>query len=341
MNNKVLTMNKIRILYLGAFGKHCSDPYRVIGIKESGLYDLVGSFDYRELKKSFGDLFDFRINDLIKNLKPDVLLMNKAELITAGDVKLWKQFHPNLIIAYWYGDMRDTIADYVKDKLPVVDAFMTNCDDEFYIDGLEQCGIDRKKIFFSHTATDTTVFRPYSDNNKIYDIIFFGGNYGNKFPDSDIRLEFIHKLINIGKYRVKIYGRNWAQLGDSEQPVYGNDFSRKASQAKIILGFNSFLNIHGYTSNRIWNSMACGFHLTHKYSGIQEVFKKEVHLDWFDGYTDMVKKIDYYLIHPLEREKIFQAGRQEISTKHTYSLRAVEMYSIFKTLIKEKTSVKI
>ena len=78
--------------------------------------------------------------------------MNKAESITPDDILYWKK--NGVKIAYWYGDMRDDIADYVSNKLKYIDLFLTNSDDKKYIEKISSLGIEKNKIFFSHTATD-------------------------------------------------------------------------------------------------------------------------------------------------------------------------------------------
>jgi hypothetical protein len=319
-------------MYLGAFGKHCSDSYRLKGIKESGMYNLVCWLDYRELHKQHGDNFVYKINEMIGDNEPDVLLINKGELITGDHIKYWKENFENLVVAYWYGDMRDGISEYVLDKISGIDLFLTNCDEDWYVDEISKLGIDKHRIFFSHTATDCDTFKQ-QNVEKQYDIIFFGGNYKNKFDHSEIRTNYIQRLINSGKYSIKIFGLNWNTLGAAERPVYGDTFSKQASKAKIILGFSSYLDRNHYTSNRIWNSMACGFHLTHYFKGIEDYFENGKDLVWFDTYEEMDKQIDYYLKNKKERNEIFLKGRENICNNHTYKNRAIEMYKIFKKFL--------
>lgn len=317
---------KIKILYLGVFDKHCSDQYRVIGIELSGKFELVGSLDFRKLKKIYGDNFKKIVEIKIREKNVDCILMNKAESITPDDILYWKK--DGVKIAYWYGDMRDDIADYVSNKLKYIDLFLTNSDDKKYIEKISSLGIEKNKIFFSHTATDLSVFRKYDDVKEIYDVSFFGSNYYNKFEDGNIRTNFIKKLNSEKKYKIKVYGNGWNGLVNSSKPVYGKDFSVEASKTKIILGFSSFLNKHLYTSNRIWNSMACGFYLVNKFNGINDLFENKKHLVWFENYDEMKNLICYYLEHSQERRRIFEYGREQLK-HHTYMQRANDMYKIF------------
>ncbi len=319
-------------MYLGAFGNHCSDGYRINGIKESGLYDLVSVNDFRKIYQNDKNNFKFKINEIIGDCEPDVLLINKGEVITGDDIDYWKENFKNLIVAYWYGDMRNDIADYVLNKIKSIDLFLTNCDEEWYVDSISKLGIEKNRIFFSHTATDCSVFIdkkiPYE-----YDIIFFGGNYKDKFEHSQIRTEYINKIAQLNKYKIKIFGNNW-NIGNAEKPIYSAEFTKQANKAKIILGFNSYVDRNHYASNRIWNSMACGFHLTHYFKGIEDFFVNKKHLVWFKSYDEMVELIDYYLKNDSERKLIFANGRKEVCAKHTYKNRAIEMYKILKRFLR-------
>lgn len=326
---------KIRLFYVGAFQKHCSDMYRVKGFLQSGLFSLAHC-DYRELKKKYGENFSNVIINLMDDFSPDVILINKGELITPEMILSWKKTFPRVIVAYWYGDCRNELENFVIEKLPVVDVFMINNEDDGSWSELWNKGA--KDIFFSHTATDLSTFKPYPHIKKKYDIVFFGGNYGNKFKDSKIRSQFISKLAETSLI-VKVYGKGWNHLGSTMEignPVYGNDFSLAAAEARIILGFNSFLDTHKYTSNRLWNSMACGFHLTHKFNGIEKFFTKTTHLDYFNNYLEMIVLIDHYLKEDKLRDRIFVSGRAEISENHTYKQRAIEMHRKFQQMMQHK-----
>jgi len=327
----------INILYLGAFAPHCSDRYRVVGLQDSGLYNVTYE-DYRVQKKNYNSGFKSYIAKIIKDKDIQVILMNKAECISVQEITYWKETFPELVIAYWYGDMRNELAPFVKEKLSIVDLFFMNNDDNNFKKELGFHGILPKQIHYSHTATDLRVFEKDMSVIEKYDIVFFGGQYGGKFRDSEHRVQMIKKLVLEDEYKIKVYGKGWDIISGIERSsvVYGDNFARAASEAKIILGFSSFINVNLYTSNRMWNCMACGFYLTHKFKGISQIFKNKEQLVWFSSYGEMKEQIDYYLQNYDERLKIHKSGRESISKKHTYTQRAVEMFPKFMESIKEK-----
>jgi spore maturation protein CgeB len=78
-------------------------------------------------------------------------------------------------------------------------------------------------------------------------------------------------------------------------------------------------------SDRIYKILGCGcFCLTQPIQGLEQLFQDGKHLVVFDGYEDLCNKIDYYLKHEEEREKIALEGQKEVFEKHTINIRVKE-----------------
>jgi len=60
--------------------------------------------------------------------------------------------------------------------------------------------------------------------------------------------------------------------------------------------------------------------------------------DWFYDYNSMIKKIDYYLERPDYRITVERHGRKLIEKRHTYEVRAIEMYPVFKKIVRSKSA---
>ncbi|WP_175560119.1 glycosyltransferase family protein [Butyrivibrio sp. YAB3001] len=77
---------------------------------------------------------------------------------------------------------------------------------------------------------------------------------------------------------------------------------------------------------RIWDVLACrGFLLTNDQSEITDYFIPGVHLETYSSRCEMKEKITYYLEHDEERIKIAKSGYEEVCSKHTITLRVMEM----------------
>ena len=82
-------------------------------------------------------------------------------------------------------------------------------------------------------------------------------------------------------------------------------------------------------SPRVYEALACkSFLLVDNQRDVSSLFKDGEHLVIFKDLTDLREKIEYYLEHPQERERIAQAGYREVVNKHTYDHRIKEMFDI-------------
>ena len=115
-------------------------------------------------------------------------------------------------------------------------------------------------------------------------------------------------------------------------PVFNEKKLAKVySASKITLGVNGVNNVRMYAGwRRTIECMACGaFHLTHYVPGLEEMFENKKHLVWFHSVPEAIELIKYYLTHDEERERIAEAGRQEIVANHNWDIRIAELMKIY------------
>lgn len=90
------------------------------------------------------------------------------------------------------------------------------------------------------------------------------------------------------------------------------------SKSRINLNFTPRM-IHSGISLRVLDVMACGGFLLSNYQPeIDEFFEDGVDLVMFEDEEDMLEKIDYYLSHEEERQKIAMNGFSKVLYGHTY-----------------------
>lgn len=320
-------MNELKILYIGVFNEpHVSDNYRLKGFEDAGFQ--VRTIDFRQTIQVYGArAFEEQVKEIIGDFGPDLFFVNKGELLCPSFILGVKSFWQAPWLLF-FGDKREELPGYIKRNVSAYDAVLLNSDDVDEKDHYRIIGA--KNIFYYHTATDIDVFDK-QDVSEDVDLVFFGGNYESRFPESKTREVFVRALLEDG-YDVKVYGSGWNFYGSGTNHVYGHDFAREASRAKIILGFQNFATINRYTSNRTFNCMACGMYLTMPWRGCYGMFEDGKHLVYFSNYQELREKIDRYLDDPVKRWMIFEAGRKLIKKKHTYKQRAFELADIYRQL---------
>jgi spore maturation protein CgeB len=105
---------------------------------------------------------------------------------------------------------------------------------------------------------------------------------------------------------------------------FGERMAEVYSESKIIFNVSTVSEIN----MRIFEAMATGSLLltdSIPESGLEDLFADKEHLVYYRSDDDMMALAEYYLKHEEERERIAQAGRREVLTKHTYGHRVAEM----------------
>lgn len=327
----------MKILYVGTFvGNHVSDWYRQKAFQK--VFEESDTFCYRSSAKRHtinGMLSKLVITATKKNY--DIIFINKAELIDPNIITQIKVHCPDTLIIYWYGDQRGIAVPEFAKLGAVADIMLVSNSDKNQFEQYKKLGV--KKIMAHHTGTDTDVFKPIQaiqQTEEHYDAIFLGSNYNVRFPESITRKKMIKRINN--NFKLIVYGNNWPNYLARGGLVYKDAYAVAVSNAKITLGINAYNNINGYTSNRMWNCLACGKpHLACYYDGIENMFENWKHLIWFKDSDEALKIIKKLLKDKKMREEIGMNGRQYVVNKHSYLCRAEEIKNIYKEWKDEKT----
>lgn len=90
-------------------------------------------------------------------------------------------------------------------------------------------------------------------------------------------------------------------------------------RSKIVLN----ASINGDVNMRVFEAMAAGALLVTDRigNGLADLFEEGIHFVAYEGPDDARRKIDHYLEHGEEREKIACAGQELVLERHTYSRR--------------------
>lgn len=172
-----------------------------------------------------------------------------------------------------------------------------------------------KNFKYMPCPTDPYIFKHYK-SSKIYDVIFIGNN------NQVSRLGVLKKLTKL--FNLKVFGTGWEKTGlNSGNAVYGKEFSKVCSKAKIVIGIldTKWTNLEAYFSNRLVNTLATGSFYIQRYTpGLEKVFTNREHLVWYTSENELIELIKYYLINEKEREEIAAEGQREVYRKYIYEM---------------------
>jgi spore maturation protein CgeB len=152
----------------------------------------------------------------------------------------------------------------------------------------------------------------------------------NKFYQSEVAFigkvntsERIECMREVAKhFDLKLWGEGWDKVGlkSEMKNVYAAEYRKICAGAKIMLGWNIDPTIDLYFSNRTWYTLGCGGFLLTAYSpSLEEIFGRQVELDWFESIQECCEKIRYYLDHDKKRKEIAEAGYHLAHNKYSYA----------------------
>lgn len=197
--------------------------------------------------------------------------------------------------------------------------FITN---KSQIDELKSLGI--KNPIFCMQGCDRDEHRIIPTQNKKWasEVAFIGR------PLQDHRIRLL-QIIN-QNFNLKAWGSSWHDFGltSLKTHVYPKEYAKICYSAKVILGCDQSYEMEGYFSNRTWITMGCGGFLLTNYSpGLERIFTKGVHLEWYRSQEECLDLIDYYLRHENKRSKIALNGYQFAHSHRTYDVVMDEIIS--------------
>ncbi|WP_187299249.1 CgeB family protein [Nitrospira moscoviensis] len=127
--------------------------------------------------------------------------------------------------------------------------------------------------------------------------------------------------------RVLVWGNGWRQWADrhpflvvKDEFLFGEDYAKAICATKINVNFLRKINRDEVTSRSVEIPACGGFMLGERTARHMEFFQEGREAEFFASNEELLAKIQYYLAHDEEREKIAQAGRERC-IRSGYSMR--------------------
>lgn len=188
---------------------------------------------------------------------------------------------------------------------------------------LREHGLDN--MIFEMSGFSPRFHHPVGPMRKRCDVAFIGASGKNSF-----RGEVLAAVSE--RFSTEIFGARWEGWKDRSPrlkingPIKPRGYRRVCATSRIVIGLNEVNDDELYFSNRTWLTLACGgFHLTHYVPKLEKVFTDGEHLAWFDGLDECLEKIEYYLAHDVERERIARTGHELAMAHHQYAHRVSDI----------------
>lgn len=299
----------MNIVYIGSFRR----PYDTEKYVKEALEELGHKVTSIEESNLTFNSTPAIVLDL-KSVKTDLVLFSKCK--PTGRVKelIEALKNCNIKTAVWLFDLYFNLLGHRYTLVQHRDAPF-NCDYVFSTDGGHNK--DFKEYGINHITLRQGIYEPEAilyNKPKTQDLVFVGGD---SFGTRRKMLEMLNETYGD---RFKWYGQF---VTNQARNLPLNEIY---ASCKIVVGDSQ--PSPNYWSNRVYETIGRGGFLLHPMvEGLDKEFIIGKHLVTYEygNHKDLLDKIEYYLEHEEEREKIRKVGFEYCKKHYTYKKRCEEM----------------
>jgi spore maturation protein CgeB len=226
--------------------------------------------------------------------------------------------------ALWYHDIRVPPDPAIVERARQVDTMFLAPGGQ----AREYEALGVRRAVFLPEATDPITVDRLEPPRAAYasDVVFLGSGY------DEYRADVLRRLAR--RFNLRVWGHSWerwgAEVGWTGRQARWRDFARVCASARIVLGispsFNAATPVWGYSSNRMWRTLACGgFYLTHHTPGLDTLATDGEHCAFYRNEDHLHAQIERYLSDDAARERIRAAGRRWTLAHHTFDHRILNI----------------
>jgi len=227
----------------------------------------------------------------------------------------------NAVIINWSTDDSWKYAQFSRFVAPAFDIYATT-----YSEAIIESERDGHSNFVltQWAASAGSLTDPLPAEACRYPVSFAGTAYGN-------RSRWVSNLADHG-IKIECFGHGW-----KNGPVPSEQITRIMRESVISLNFgDSGVVMRGLVPGRSRQIKARifevpgagGFLMTENANDLDRFYEIGKEIVVYEGLSDLVEKITYFLGHPEERDKIAMAGHVRTRNEHTYESRFRELLEI-------------
>ena len=276
---------------------------------------------------------DDRIIDIIKNLKPNLLLLGHTNSLKIETLKNIKDKFTDIKIAFWYEDsINKNGPDYNKNKQFIekykdyVDQYFVTTDKNNIHSSIPKNKLNFIPIPCSYVCENLNLYQTRNHEFDIFYAVSHGVNRGKlKKNKTDERYNFLKLLMSRSdELTYNIFGFN------NIQPVWGDQFIKEISKCKFALNLSRGQPVKYYSSNRIASLVANGIPtLIDKKVKFNDFFSNKEMIFYEDTY-DLIDKVNFYKKNERQRIQIGINGKNKYFK--IFNNRIIADYIFSKTL---------
>lgn len=337
----------LRILFLGdnwygSNARSCCESLRRLGhdvldIDQQTFFPQVAKFTSRVVRRllcfRMAEEFNLHVLSLAENFQPDIVLAFKGTYVYA---KTLKSLSRRGIALYNYFPDTSAFAygKWLPESLPEYDCiFYTK--PFWYSDAIKRLKL-KNGLFLPH-GYDPVLHRKFEvDSRYISDC---GCDVGFLAIHSKYKETLLDRLVRLRpNLNFFIWGEGWKDYCESPGlkgcikgfGLYGERYSRAIQVIKINLAIMNGpckgASSGDLTTSRTYLIPASGGFMLHERNPeVLALYKEHEEIECFDSAEELAEKIDFFLAHPQERERIARAGYGRCVPAYSYDNRMAEL----------------
>jgi spore maturation protein CgeB len=282
-----------------------------------------------------------RIDNLLNNFRPDLILVMKGTYLWPKTIKKIKELSKGSLIFCFNGDDPFNLSSpgasnrNILDSIPYYDCYL------IWTRSLTEplVKVGAKKVEWLPFGFDPQIHYPTNPSlreqkNFGSDIVFVG-NWDAQ------REKWLKELVD---FDLGLWGENyWRRRCQDKtlrnrwraKALYGKEMSLALNASKVSLNILRIQN-KGNHNMRTFEVPACGaFALAERSEEAKEFFAEDKETVYFSTPEELKDKIHYYLNHEQERKRIAQAGYQRcLKSNYSYLYRAKRIVEVYEAIRK-------
>ena len=253
----------------------------------------------------------------------NVLWLDKGLTISTATLVEVKRLFPQCMIAgYCCDDVLNpgNQSPQFLEHLPMYDAFFTT--KSYNVEELRALGC--RHPLLTGNSYDPATHRPMAVSPVEREA--YGGEVGFIGAWEAERAETLYYLATSG-IRIRIWGGGWQRMRAEherllieERQLWAEQYTKAICSFDICLGFLNKKNRDLQTSRSIEIPACQAFLLAERTSEHSALFEEGIEAEFFGSNEELLRKIKYYLAHPVERLRIAASGRERC-LRSRYSTR--------------------
>lgn len=268
-------------------------------------YRNMAKYNNRLHTKSLGvKKMNKHLLEIVKNLKPELVVLGHAELVSADTLEQMKSINPLIKIIFWFVDaVYDQYRiDYIFKLQHLLDAAFITTNPKVIPD------FEQNKFYYMPNVVDLSIdiHKNYEKTNFKYDFIFCGAS--KKSHDREDIMNTLNNKLN--KTNLKFCGN----MG--EPNIFGNDYIELLGNSKMGLNYSKRNDVSMYSSDRIAQLTGNGIlTFSPRIPDFEKVYTDE-EIVYYDNENDLIEKIIFYNSNDDERRKVAKNGYFKSHTEY-------------------------